>query len=414
MSIDWLHYHLRELATDRSRTLLVILGVVWGTLSLTVVLSFGEGFHLAMTRAMFAQGSNIIRLYSGATTRPHAGLPPGRWIGLRPEDGVLIQQHVPGVRTVCTEYITTANAVDRGDRRTNTRVHGVSPSYGRVRYFPPQPGGRFINEQDEKERRRVAFLGDEIKRALFGSKAAVGKTVRFWGLHFTVVGVLRPKLTLGNYEGHDRGKILIPAGTFRALRGWRYVSYLLVQTEKPDLDTAVLKGVYRVLGPRRGFHPEDEGAISVYNQIVDQRLTGSVIGGIRILMGIVGILGLLVALVGVANVMYVMVEERRREIGIQMAVGARPAHLTAGLFLEGLVLTLTGGAGGVAASAVLLRLFNMLPLGDQARGYLGAPVISLVTALVVIGFLAAAASVAAYVPARRAARLNPVEALHEE
>jgi putative ABC transport system permease protein len=242
----------------------------------------------------------------------------------------------------------------------------------------------------------------------------VGKTVRIWGLPFTVVGVLRPKVLMGYYEGHDREKVLVPSRTFQAIHGRRHISYLLVGLSSPDNDAAVMQEIYRTLGARKGFDPHDTAALSVHNKAANDRMIDSIVAGIRALIGIVGLFGLLVALIGVANVMYVMVEERRREIGIQMALGARPARVMAAFLFEGLTLTGAGGALGILASAAVLWLFNQVPLEETARSYLGSPVVSLVTALVVTLFLGVAGCAAGYFPARRAATVNPVEALHEE
>ena len=139
--------HLRGMAVDRSRILLVTLGVAWGTLSLTVVLCFGDELHSALMRALRASGRDLIIIWHGATTRPHAGMPPGRPIALVPEDARLLRQQVPGIRSVSVEYASSGVPLEYRGRRTNARVHGVEPSYGEIRCFLPEPGGRFLNER---------------------------------------------------------------------------------------------------------------------------------------------------------------------------------------------------------------------------------------------------------------------------
>lgn len=404
---------LRELGADRARVLLVILGVVWGTLSLTVVLSFGDGFHGAMTGTMRAAGSDILLLWSGATTRPHAGSPPGRWIGLLPEDAELLERNVPGVSDVSPELTSFSTPIHYGGRNFNERVHGVAPCYGRLRSCHPEPGGRFIGERDIAERRRVVVLGSAVRKRLFGSSPAVGRTIRIWGSPFTVVGTLPPKTAMSNYEGKDDDKTFIPVTTMQVILGWRYCSYLVVGVTRPEQDRNVVKSIYRVLGTRHGFHPDDEASVALQNQIADQRLAWNILAGTRVLLGIVGVLGLLVALVGVANVTYVMVEERRQEIGVQTALGARPSAILGGFLTEALLLTLGGGVIGIVGGSILLTVFNQVPLGE-GRAYLGYPGVSLLTAFVVTGVLALAGTVAGYFPARRAATMEPVEALREE
>jgi len=414
MRAEWLRQRVRDLAIDRTRAALVVLGVVWGALSLTVVLSFGNGLDLAMGKAMRATGRDIIVLWGKTASRPHAGLPAGRWISIEPEDAIRIRERAPGVGDVSVEFIAGGVGIAYGGRRANAQIHGVGACYGDLRYFPPQPGGRLLDERDETERRRVAFLGDVAKERLFGDRPAVGETISIWGTPFTVIGILRPKLALANYEFLDSEKVLIPAGTFRALTGWRYISYLVVELTAPEANAGIIDRLYHALGSLRGFDPEDRSALGIMDFVADHRQTRAVLAGVRILLAIVGILGLLAAVVGVANVVYVLVEERRREIGIQMALGARPRALFAGVVFNALALTFAGGAAGIAASAGVLWLFNKLPLDESARGYIGEPVVSLAVAVGVTLILGVAGSLAGYVPARRAALLDPVEALRAE
>ncbi len=411
---EWLRHRLRELAADRGRVALVILGIMWGALSLTVVLSFGRGFHSAMLHAIQASGKNMIRISSGMTTRPYAGQPAGRWIELLPEDAPLIERQLPGVQAVSVEYSSSVNSMEYQGLKTNVRVHGVSACYGELRSMLPEAGGRFINEQDSTERRRVVFLANEVKQRLLGEASAVGAMIKLWGMPFTVIGTLRPKITLSNYHGMDPEKVFIPATTFQVLRGWRNPSLLIIGLASMHDDQHAVQALYQILGKQHSFDPEDKAAMFLWNQIEYDRRTLASVNGTQILIRSNGVLGLSVALIGVANVMFVLVEERRREIGIQMALGAKPATLKGGFFFEGLVMTFSGGALGLFASAGVLRLFNLLPLGDLARGYLGRPEMSLATAAAVTAFLGIAGCLAGYFPARRAASLDPVAALREE
>ena len=414
VSIEWLRHRLRELVVDRGRVVLVILGILWGVLSLTVVLSFGQGFHTAMAKAIWASGHNLIRISTGMTTQPHAGLPGGRWIQLVPEDVALLEKSIQGVHAISVEFRSPVDTLEYQGRQINIWTHGVNACYGEMRSLQPQPEGRFLNEQDDAERRRVIFLGNTIKENLFGSAPAVGEQVKLWGTPFTVVGILKPKVTMSDYNGSDSKKVFIPASTFQALRNFRNVTYMIVGLESPEDDQSAVRTIRRVLGERYQFDPADTAALEVWNQITEDRHVMSIVNVTRILMGIVGVLGLLVALIGVANVMYVLVEERRQEIGIQMALGARPSILMAGFFFEGLVLTFCGGTLGLSMSAGVLWLFNRLPLDASARGYLGQPEVSFASALVITIFLGIAGCAAVFFPARRAAGLDPVTALREE
>ena len=258
------------------------------------------------------------------------------------------------------------------------------------------------------------FLGNRIKQRMFGDQPVVGREVTLWGMPFTVIGVMTPKTPVGYYNGRDRDKVVIPASTFRTLRGWRSVSFLLFGVADKSHHLEAVNGIYRVLGRRHRFAFDDLGAIRVRDHVSDMATASSIVTMIRYLILVVGILGMLVALVGVANVMYVMVEERRREFGIQMALGARPGWIARQRLIEGGVVTVVGAVIGVSASAAAMFLIAQIPMDDMARGYLGDPTVSLGTAIVVACSLGIAGAVAGYIPARRAAAIQPIEALRED
>jgi putative ABC transport system permease protein len=404
----------RELAADRARSLLVVLGVVWGTLSLTVVFAFGTELQGAIETALRASGRDYVRFWAGSTTRPHAGLPAGRRIGLGRQDAEAIAEGVPGVREVSVEFIARNQGVAHARQRINAGLHGVEPGYGALRSIRPQPGGRFLNALDEKERRRVIFLGDAIKRRLFGGRPAVGASVDLWGRPFTVVGVMQPKVAMSNYEWKDEQKVFLPAATFADITGRRFVNYLIVGLDRAELDEAVIGRVRALLARRHDFDVQDLAAVGLQNQVATDRMTHGIVTGVRILLAIVGSLGLLVALVGVANVLFVMVEEERREIGVLMALGATPRTVLVGPLLDGALLTLSGGVVGILLSLATLQAFNAIPLGREPRAFLGSPSVSVSIALAVTATLCVAAVLAAWFPARQAALANPVESLREE
>lgn len=413
-TLETVKQRLREMAVDRARSLLVVLGVVWGTLSLAVVFAFGNGLQQAIETALRASGRDYLRLWSGATTRSHAGLPAGRWIGLQPEDADRIAAGVPGVRGVSVEFIAGNQTMAYAGKRLNAAIHGVNAGFGELRSLEPAAGGRFLNSQDDAQRRRVVFLGDAIKRRLFGETPAIGSAIELWGRPFTVVGVMLPKVAMSSYEWKDEEKVFIPARTFVALTGRQFVNYLIVGLDRADDDERVLGRTRKLLARRNGFDAGDLPAVGVQNQVATDRVTRGIVTGIRSLLVIVGTLGLLVALVGVANVLFVMVEEQRAEIGLLMALGATPRTVLFGPLLDGALLTLSAGLVGIVGSVMALALFNALPLGREPRAYLGSPTVSAGIALGLTATLCLAAVAAAWFPARQAARANPVESLREE
>ena len=330
---------LRELWAERGRISLVVLGVVWGTLSLSLLLAVGGELVAATTETSRSFGTGLLRFGTGATTMSHGGMPAGRTIQLVPEDAEAVRVAVPGVRAVAVEYIRGgANDLRFGDRLLNVVMCGCDPGFGNLRRYLPQPGGRFINERDQAEHRRVVFLGNRTKERLFGAEPAVGRSVELRGVHLLVIGVLKPKITTSSYTAEDRDKVVIPASTFRDLMGWRSISNLFVRVEDPPRRQPVIDAVYGVLAARHGFHPADRDAVRMGDYVEIEEMVDLIVDGNRIFMICVGVLGLLVAIVGVANVMYVMVEERRCEIGVQMALGARPRDVALERLGEGFVI----------------------------------------------------------------------------
>jgi len=409
----WLR-QLRELAVERGRILLVAFGLMWGSLGLTVLLAFGQGLDLAMTTAAESGGVNLLRLSAATTTMPGEGLPAGRWVLMPHSTAAYVHHALPNVRDVSAEYIRGGNTIRHGTHQLNGNVHGVEPAYGHLRHFTPQPGGRFLNQLDEAEHRRVIFLGDTIAGQLFPVGPVIGETVHVRETPFTVIGVMEPRITMNNYSGMDEEKSLIPSTTFRDFYGDRYIDHLIVGLVDPSTASESLVHLRHLIAKRMGVHPDDEAGLPIRNTVEDQAISHGIVNGISIFAGIVGVLGLLVAIIGVANVMFVLVEERRGEIGLLMALGATPRRIALGRLAEGVVVTLLGGAAGVALSALLLWGLDQVPLGPDVRGYLGRPVLNIGLTLGIALLLGVAGCLAGWWPARRAAALDPVEALRDE
>lgn len=404
-----------ELWAERKRISLVALGVAWGTLALTMLLAVGESFVTATNQTIDNFGENLLRISGSSTTQPYRGLAAGRAIRLLVEDEELLRRAVPQAHTVALEYSQGGNnPIRHADVTISAPLGGCGPAFRELRGMVPQIGGRFLNELDIRNHRRVCFLGHFTKQRLFGDREAVGQSIAIHGTPFTVVGVRQERVSVSGYNGDDREKVMIPHTTFRDLFGWTVISHLMIGLRDPAQKHAALDAVYQTLSARKGFHASDRDALDVMDYMALDDMINGMLDGNRYFNAIVGIFGLLVAMLGVMNVMYVMVEERCREIGIRMALGARRSHILFEQLREGIFVTLLGGAVGMLLCAALFFSLEQMQLGPEVRAYLGHPVLSTGLSMAVISVLGISGCLAGWFPARRAATLDPIQTLREE
>jgi putative ABC transport system permease protein len=286
-------------------------------------------------------------------------------------------------------------------------VSGVSPVFGELRSMVPAAGGRFIDPIDMEQRRRVAFIGDQLATELFGDADPVGREVVLHGSPFTIVGVMVAKEQDSSYSGRDHSKLIVPSTTFRAITGQRYIDNFIYRATDPKLNKQVSSQIIAALGERKRFDPADSEAVSIWDTTEMFVFFDNFMLAFKIFLGIMGALTLVVGGIGVSNIMNVVVEERTREIGIKMALGARGSSILAQFVLETMVLTAVGGAIGLAISWAIC---SAVPAAGVTR-FVGTPVLSPQLALLTAGILGLVGLVAGYFPAREASRLDPVIAM---
>lgn len=403
-----------DLRTQKTRALLTIFAVGWGTLSIVLLLSFGEGLKHAIVSGELGAGEQLFIIYGGTTTRPYQGLPTGRYNPLHEEDLQLLRDAVPQIDMVSASYGKWGTVLKAGTIQTTTMMEGVDPGFSVMRNMYPAAGGRFLNEADVVQRRRVAFLGDSIAQRLFPDTTAVGQTLFVDGVPFTVVGTMVTKIQTSMNNGPDADRIIIPSSTMRTLYGRTNVSSLLVRPRDVTEASHVKRRIYEVLGARYQFDPDDEGALGIWDFIENMRMTKLISGGIQIFLGVVGALTLMVAGIGLANVMYVVVRERTREIGIKRALGARRRHIVTQFVAEATLLAMTGGLIGLALAAALVVGVAAMPDANDAMRFIANPRLSWPIGLGTVAILTGIGVAAGVLPARRAAAVDPVEALRYE
>jgi len=393
---------------------LTIVALAWGTFSIVILLAFGEGLNRQMAKAFHGLGQGICIVGGGQTSKPYKGLGKGRRISLNLEDLDLLRDRVAGIELISPENDRYINTLTYGRKSVTKRVIGVAPAFEEMRTYYPERQSRFLNEIDVESKRRVIFLGAKIKEALFGTGEAVGKTILVNAVPFLVVGIMQDKMQNSMYNGPDVEKAAIPYTTYLAIFGDKYLSRLIYKPMDLTRSETVKGDVLRVLAQKYKFDPEDKQAVDFWDTVEEEKLTNKIFLGIKIFMGVIGALTLIVAGVGVANIMYVSARKRTKEIGIKMALGAKKRYILAQFISEALMIAFAGGAAGILLSVAAVEGVNAMGLKGDVADILAHPAISpdimIATALILslIGFLAG------FFPARRAASLNPVEALRYE
>ncbi len=398
-----------DLRAQKMRAFLTMFGIIWGTVTIIVLISFGLGFKKQAMINMHGMGESISVLFPNRTTKPYQGFGIGRQINLTEEAASIIQAKVRDVESISPEYIGMSTPVRYGNNITNPGITGIYPIYEQMRNIIPAQGGRFIDMLDVAARRRVVVLGNQVKDYLFGDKDALGKIVYVGQTPFTVVGVMQPKNQNSSYYMRDQDRIFIPAPTYTAMFGIPYITDIVYKANDASRTADVEREVRAALGEKYRFDPGDIDAMFIWNTTDMDKILLYITIGFTLFLGIIGSFTLGVAGLGVANIMFIVVKERVKEIGVKRAVGARKSTILLQFFAETFMIVGLGAAIGFLLGWGIVTALQLIPVKD----YIGTPEISLPVVLSTMAILAAIGLSAGMMPARRAANLDVVECLRD-
>ena len=413
MLLDIVRQSLSTLWAHKLRSFLTMFGIAWGVGSLLLLVGLGEGFRSGQEKNLAELGQDIMFLFPGRIPAIAGSYQSGQPYNLNYGDYFAVRDQAKFLRAV-------SPVLERDDIRavsdygsTNGQVFGVTPSYNQIRNLPTDPG-RWFNDEDNAQHRRVAIVGWELLKNMFPGQPAVGSTILLNDMDFQVIGVI-PKIGKEGENGTNR-RIFIPFDTMRNLfplkaqNSENAISFLNYRPIKKELHLEAEKEVHTIIARRHGFDPSFDDAFQDWDTIDGAIRLAKIFDAMDWFLGVVGVVTLGLGGIGVINIMLVSVTERTREIGLRKALGATHRNIMTQFFVEGAFLTAFSGGIGLAICTAFVTLLAQLPAPD---GF-DTPRIVPASAIVAILSLSVAGIVAGIYPARKAALLPPVEALRQE
>jgi putative ABC transport system permease protein len=404
----------RTLSAHKLRTFLTMFGIVWGVVSITLMVAAGEGLRVGQKKVADNFGKDIMIFSAGRTSLQVGGTRAGRAIQWEAGDYKAVEAASPSCGWVMPELGNT-KPVHSAFNSASLLVTGSLPPFADVRTIPVAEG-RFYNWDDEAAGRRVAFLGSDARQQLFAGRPALGQTITLGGVPYTVIGVMLRKEQDSSYDGRDISKIFVPFSA--VLRDFpnkpparpHSIDRMLITPRSLDDHEACKTEVRRALARLHKYDPLDEEAAMVWDTIEGAKAFTQMTEGMKNFLGAVGLVSLMLGGLGVMNVMLVAVRERTREIGMRKAVGATRRSILSAFFIETMIIVFVSGAAGMSLALGLCAAVNTLPMPEFFAGMLATWQTSAGT----LALLGTVAVLSALYPARRAASVDPIEALRHE
>lgn len=413
---DAWHEIWSTLRKNKLRAVLTACGVFWGMFMLMVLLGLGTGLERGVVRSLGGMALHSVYVWSQRTSMPYRGLQPGRFVRFTNEDIGTIRR-VTGVTYVAPRLQLggwrEGLNITRGSKTGNFNVLGDVPEFPQVE--PIVLGqGRWFNERDMLEERKVAVIGETVQRELFGSgESPLGQYIQVKGVNFRVVGQLK-SLKFGDDGEKLNAAVFVPFATFQSAFNQRdRIGWFTIGTDPAYSSVWVEEAVKHALAERHRIHPSDNQAFGSFNAADKFERIQGLFRGIRTFVWLVGALTLGAGMLGVSNILLITVKERTKEIGVRKALGATPGSIVRMIVKESVVLTMLAGYLGLVAAVAVLQVFARV-LADLPQAPVASPEVDFRAALAAQCLLIAAGLIAAIMPARHAARVHPVEALRSE
>jgi putative ABC transport system permease protein len=412
MIIDLAIQAYNALRHNRRRTMLTMLGMAWGIATVVLLLAYGAGFESGLWSAFRSFGTNLVFIFPGRTELQAGGTKAGTQVRLSVNDLDYIRAEVPLLKRVSPE-VSKNSVVAFGTRSATYAVSGVYAGYGHMRKLDVAEGS-FFSEADDFTHTRVAVVGSDAKKKLFSGQNALGENIRLDGISYQVIGILKHQVQNGDDNVNEH--VYVPFSAMSDLTNTYYLTSIVMEYEGDH--AKVVKGIRESMGFHHNFDPKDRRAVFVFDVFADLLDLQVITTGIKILLGFIGLLTLGIGGVGLMNIMLVSVTQRTREIGVEKALGAHRWHILFQFLAEALVITALGGLLGVilaylvswsVGSLTLWSAFEENASEGDIHLYIDAG--TLIWSTLILSFVGI---VSGMLPAIKAARLNPIEALRYE
>ena len=404
LSIFFTRQILHEMWLHKLRSSLAIFCIAFGTFSVVVLLALGDGFYKASYRNVMDKANDTCFVWTGTTSKSYHGYPKGQSHDFKIADIAELPKTFKNVEAVSPRKGQQA-AISYGGKTYTKDVYWATPDHARITKIEIEPRGRFINQIDIERHARVVVLGDKIKTILFGKQDALGLKILINNVPFTVIGVLLDtKRSKHNSYGDD---VFISYKSYISLYGNQSI-YVFLALPKPEIDPIQFeKSLRSYFAQKYHFDKDDKEAMGFFSINEISRYILWFLVSLQLFLGVCGVMTLAVGSIGVANIMFLIITERTYEIGLRKAIGSTDRQIFLQLLLEALIIIGVGGGLGLALSLFVVVLLQSIALPS----WLGVPTLSWTIVAITIFVLALIGLVAGFFPARRAAKIDPIEAL---